>query len=131
MDGKNGALSGAVIRLAGPYDPSFTGLDISDCNFEFNSALHNGGAIFADCSDHQFDLRIQDVIFSHNMAKGDEGGALTLQNCSAALSFVSFEYNSAPFGGGGAVHVSLGSVTMTSVNAVGNIAGGPGGGHFE
>jgi hypothetical protein len=133
--GKRGALSGAVIRLAGPYDPEFTGIEITDCVFELNSAMKNGGAIFADCSDHPFDLRMQDVLFLQNTAWGDVGmggGALSVQNCTTSLTFVAFEGNRAPSGGGGAARFYLGSATMTTVKAIENVASGPdGGGAFH
>ena len=95
----------------------------------------NGGAIFADCSDHPFDLRMQDVLFYQNTAWGDVGmggGALSVRNCSTTLAFVVFEGNQAPFGGGGAARFNLGSVSMETVKAISNVvSGSDGGGAFH
>ena len=124
---------GAVIRLVGQHDISFTGIEISNCVFELNTA-DVGGAVFADCSHHAFTLRFQDVLFQNNVAHGAIGaGALRVHNCSTEMSYVTFSNNHATKGGGGAARFSLGSLRITdSLTAIDNKAGGrDGGGAFR
>ena len=129
---ENHKYTGAVIRLVGTHDPSFTGIKISNCVFELNTAK-TGGALYADCSKHSFGIVFQDVVFRNNVAEGSKGGgAIRIHNCSTRMERVTFESNVALDGGGGAGRFSLGNLRATALVATYNEAKGKdGGGAFR
>jgi|TARA_B110000091_G_C13816912_1_gene478284 predicted outer membrane repeat protein len=129
---ENHKYTGAVIRLVGTHDPSFTGIKISNCVFELNTAK-TGGALYADCSEHSFGIVFQDVVFRNNVAEGSKGGgAIRIHNCSTRMERVTFESNVALDGGGGAGRFSLGNLRADALVAKYNEAKGKdGGGAFR
>ncbi len=101
----------AVIGRGGGLYNDAQSLNLKNCIFTYNVALHSGGAIY--CKDSIPD--IADCIFTNNSTSGS-GGAISFYRClDGSLSNSVFENNSAYQGGG------LGFVSGTSATLNFNI----------